>query len=94
MNFSSKPVFGAGTKCHFIERSFSLIPNRVGKNPQSLILLITVTVFSEMNMQMSSGIEFPSLNVVLGLVCSTYFSFWQWIFFFTALLSTLPSAKR
>lgn len=79
MNFSSKPVFGAGTKCHFIERS--LIPNRVGKNPQSLILLITVTVFSEMNMQMSSGIEFPSLNVVLGLVCSTYFSFWQWIFF-------------
>lgn len=81
MNFSSKPVFGAGTKCHFIERSFSLIPNRVGKNPQSLILLITVTVFSEMNMQMSSGIEFPSLNVVLGLVCSTYFSFWQWIFF-------------
>lgn len=81
MNFSSKPVFGAGTKCHFIERSFSLIPNRVGKNPQSLILLITVTVFSEVNAQMSSGIEFPSLNVVLGLVCSTYFSFWQWIFF-------------
>lgn len=81
MNFSSKPVFGAGTKCHFIDRSFSLIPNRVGKNPQALILLITVTVFSEMNMQMSSEIEFPSLNVVLGLVCSTYFSFWQWIFF-------------
>lgn len=81
MNFSSKPVFGAGTKCHFIDRSFSLIPNRVGKNPQSLILLITVTVFSEVNTQMSSGIEFPSLNVVLGLVCSTYFSFWQWIFF-------------